>query len=70
MKKLLWILLCVFSLGAPLTIKILKKSWTQPIDIHEYAAGKTRQINFGEKIFIYCYTIFGPVGLLIALMSR
>ncbi|OWK26753.1 MAG: hypothetical protein US76_03465 [Parcubacteria group bacterium GW2011_GWA2_38_13b] len=69
MKKLLRILACVFLFGAPLTVKILKNSWAQPMDIHEYATGKTRQLSVDEKILIYCYAIFGPIGLLIALIS-
>lgn len=53
---------------SPCTHSILIKSWKEPWDIHET---QPRKISLNEKIFIYFYiTIFGPFGLLIALMSR
>ena len=68
MKKIIYILFCVFSLGAPLTVKILKATWAKPMDIYDK---EPRKLNKGEKIFIYSYAIiFGPAGLLIALMSQ
>ena len=70
-KKLLWMLLCVFLLGAPLTVKILEKSWSEPMDAYAYEKGVVLKLSVSEKIFIYCYAyIFGPLGLLIALMSE
>ncbi|MEK7627647.1 MAG: hypothetical protein AAB397_03640 [Patescibacteria group bacterium] len=71
MKKVLWIFGCVFLLGAPLTVKMLKKSWSEPIDKNDYVQNKTRLLSKKEKIFIYSYSyILGPLGLLIALMSQ
>lgn len=71
MKKILYVLLCVLTGGAPLTVKILEKTWTKPVDVYELAKGTKRPLGRTEKFFIYSYaTIFGPVGLIIALMSR
>lgn len=71
MKKFLWLLFCIFLLGAPLTVKILEKTWSKPIDVYESDKETKRPLGRTEKIFIYSYaTIFGPLGLLIALMGR